>query len=73
MPNYIKDCYLEWTAKMAEVGHPVRDYKPVVPFPEGKQFSTAGTDDYPRPPVMSQYLYTRVHGQVLYDQLLSGR
>ena len=23
--------------------------------------------------VMSQYLYTRVHGQVLYDQLLSGR
>ena len=23
--------------------------------------------------VVSQYLYTRVHGQVLYDQLLSGR
>ena len=23
--------------------------------------------------VMSQYLYTRVHGQVLYDQLLSER
>ena len=50
MPNYIKDCYLEWTAKMAEAGHPVRDYNPVVPFPEGKQFSTAGTEDYPRPP-----------------------
>ena len=25
------------------------------------------------PIVVSQYLYTRVHGQVLYDQLLSGR
>ena len=38
MPNYIKDCYLEWSAKMAEVGHPVRDYNPVVPFPEGTIF-----------------------------------
>ena len=27
----------------------------------------------PKEHVMSQYLHTRVHGQVLYDQLLSGR
>ena len=42
--------YNEWEAKMAEIGRPMRNQNYTVPFPEGKQFSTAGTEDYPRPP-----------------------
>lgn len=50
MPNYIKDMYNEWHAKMTEIGRPMRNHNYTVPFPEGKQFSTAGTEEYPRPP-----------------------
>ena len=42
--------YNEWHAKMTEIGRPMRNHKYTVPFPEGKQFSTAGTEEYPRPP-----------------------
>ena len=44
---------------------------------ERNMFNPAATEDsdedQPAGSVMSQYLYTRVHGQVLYDQLLSRR
>ena len=49
MPNYIKDTYEEWTAKMKEINRLVKSATPSVPFLEGKQFSTAGTEEFPRP------------------------
>ena len=48
MPNYIKDTYEEWTAKMKEINRPIKSTTPSVPFPEGKQFSTAGAEEFPR-------------------------
>ena len=33
---------------MKEINRPVKSATPSVPFPEGKQFSTAGTEEFPR-------------------------
>ena len=45
----LKDTNEEWTAKMKEINRPVKSATPSVPFPEGKQFSTAGIEEFPRP------------------------